>query len=672
MNRAFREASRSGPVRFALFLVILTASVLAFFVCKTFVDPGQRQYAPDFGRFPWIEPPHPSPAGYFRGTFYLPQAVERGWVEIAATDHFLLYVNGALVNETYFGDERVTGIFDIRSFLVQGKNVIAVYVPRTFAPGSSQVRLRGAYATAGARDQEIGTTALWKASNTPDHVIDSYQWFDVGLDDSRWAAARPAKPVETFSTVQALTVPTRLFANETRAQWIGSHDAAAQTASFTGTFTLPARRGESWLQVASNGAYDVFINGCYAIAQPSVQTTILPFAQMSGGGPATVLSTQLTGLAALDQAATHTILPLQIPVVPSVPTLLAYDVSRWLRSGENRIIVRVRADNVPPLLLGDLSTLLRAGGGWHFATGHTWTVNKAKRGGAEPARELGENGIAPWGHLPQAAAMPTYTPATDLVKYGPWALGMTLAVAGFVLAWLLTALLYRPGHGRPVRPGAPAGCRPARASPGRPARLLAADLRRAVRHGLVLSARLVPRAPGDPSARPRPAAARRRPVSAGRRAAAPRPRGLAGGALRQDHRLRGGRPAGLLPARVGPQRRVDGLRRDHHGHQRRRGAEKRLSPFAARQLRPHPGHVRADSLHPRHLFLPFRAHGVRLPSPGADLQHVDRGADRAGGHPDFSTGGSGWSPRSSTAAIRPASCGRATPSILPRSSFFPC
>ena len=39
MNRAFREAFRSGPTRFALFLVVLTASVLAFFVCKTFVEP---------------------------------------------------------------------------------------------------------------------------------------------------------------------------------------------------------------------------------------------------------------------------------------------------------------------------------------------------------------------------------------------------------------------------------------------------------------------------------------------------------------------------------------------------------------------------------------------------------------------------------------------------------
>ena len=448
MNQAFREAFRSGQVRFALFLVVLTASVQAFFCCKTFVDPGQRQYAPDFGKFPWIEPPHPSPAGYFRGTLYISQAVERGWIEIAATDHFLVYVNGKLVNETYFGNERVTGIFDIRNYLVQGKNVIAVYVPRTFAPGSSQVRLRGAYATPGARDQEFGTSALWKASNTPDHVINSFQWFDVGLDDANWAAARPARETETYSTVQALTVPPRLFANETRAQWIGSHEAAAQTASFAGTFDLPAQRVESWLQMASNGAYDVFINGYYVIAQPAVQTTILPFAEALAGGPATVLSSQLTGLPAIVQAETHVMLPLQLPAQPSVPALLSYDVSRWLHPGANHITIRVRADNVPPLVLGDLSVLLRTGGEWHFATGRAWTVNKGV-GGTEPARELGENGIAPWGHLPQAAALPTYTPATDLVKYGPWALVMTLAIAAFVAAWLATALLYARVTGTP-------------------------------------------------------------------------------------------------------------------------------------------------------------------------------------------------------------------------------
>jgi len=49
-----------------------------------------------------------------------------------------VYVNGVLVNETFFGAERVTGIFDLRTLMAQGKNVIAIYVPRVFAPGSSQ------------------------------------------------------------------------------------------------------------------------------------------------------------------------------------------------------------------------------------------------------------------------------------------------------------------------------------------------------------------------------------------------------------------------------------------------------------------------------------------------------------------------------------------------------
>src|SRR5581483_5548052 len=132
---------------FSRALVTVTALVLAFFLCKTFVDPGPRQYPLEFGASRWIEPPQVSAAGYFRDTLYVSKPVARCWIEVAATDHFILYVNGIEVNESYFGAARVTGIFDIRPWMVQGKNVIAIYVPRVFAPGSSQVRARGQYAT---------------------------------------------------------------------------------------------------------------------------------------------------------------------------------------------------------------------------------------------------------------------------------------------------------------------------------------------------------------------------------------------------------------------------------------------------------------------------------------------------------------------------------------------
>jgi len=422
---------RKKDVRFGLALVLMCGVVLGFFVCKTFVDAGPRQYRLDFGGARWIEPPAAGAAGYFRDTLYISKPVARGWMEVAATDHFILYVNGMEVNETYFGAERVTGIFDIRPWLVQGKNVIALYVPRVFAPGSSQVRVRGGYAAAGGREQEFVTDAGWRASDTPDGVVQSYQWDDPRMDDTSWAAARPVEVRERFSTEQAVAVPPRLFASDTRAQWIGGADGTARNASYRGSVRVPLMRGGTWLQVAATGGYDVLINGRYVIAQQGVARTVLPFSQETAGGPAALASPGLAGLALQEAAAAEQQLPLQVAATVSVPTLQGYDVTRWMHAGENEIVVRVRADNTPALMLADLSTATR-GGELRAVTDQTWT----ELPGGEEARELGADGAAPWGWLPQAPAqLLPQTPAADLVKYGPWAATMAGVMVALVLLW---------------------------------------------------------------------------------------------------------------------------------------------------------------------------------------------------------------------------------------------
>ncbi len=420
-------------VRFGLGLVMLCGVVLGFFVCKTFVDRGPRQYHLDFGKAQWIEPPKVSAAGYFRETLYISKPVVRGWIEVAATDHFLLYVNGQLVNETYFGAERVTGIFDIRPWLVQGKNVIGVYVPRVFAPGSSQVEARGAYEAEGGGEQEFVSDGTWRASNTPDGVVQCYQWYDTAMDDTNWAFGRPVEVKERFSTVQAVAVAPRIFASDPHAEWLGGPDASARNQSFAGKFQLPGRRGDTWLQIAATGGYDVVINGRYVIAQPVAARTVLPFAQASAAGPEAMTASGLMGFALQSATAAQALLPLQVAPTVSVPTLLGYDISRWVRGGENSIEVRVRADGTEAVMLADVSTALRGGGEQHAGTDRTWSVMP----GNVAARELGANGAAPWGWLPQAPANIPETPAADAVKYAPWALAMSGTVAALIAMWLL-------------------------------------------------------------------------------------------------------------------------------------------------------------------------------------------------------------------------------------------
>jgi hypothetical protein len=438
-----------GDVRFAFALVAVTALVLAFFVCKTFVDPGPRQYALDFGKAEWIEPPHPGAAGYFRETLYISKPVTRGWIQVAATDHFILYVNGTEVNETYFGAERVTGIFDIRPWLIQGKNVIAIYVPRVFAPGSSQLRASGAYAAVGGKDVPFVSDETWRASNTPDGLVESYQWNDPTLDDTTWATAHGVEVRERFSTVQAVEVPPRLFASDTQAQWICGPDPTARNASFLGTIRLPLARGDTWLQLAATGAYDVLINGRYVIWQAGAARTVMPFSVGSVAGPAAVTSMQLMGLMQNNIAATNAQLPLQVPATVSVPTLMAYDVSRWVHAGDNEIVVRVRADNTPALLLADFSTTLNGGGELRAITDRTWHALP----GREAVRELGANGGAPWGWLPVAPANLPQTPAADFVKYTPWVLWNLAVVAAMLLMWLGSSCLLGGAMGISRRQG---------------------------------------------------------------------------------------------------------------------------------------------------------------------------------------------------------------------------
>ena len=446
--------SARHQTRFAAALVATCALILAFFICKTFVDPGPRQYALDFRSARWIEPPLPGAAGYFRGTLYLPKPVARGWLQVAATDHFIIYVNGQEVNETYFGAERVTGIFDIRPWLVQGKNVIAIYVPRVFAPGSSQLRVRGAYATIGGRDQEFVSDASWRASNTPDGVIQTYQWYDPALDDTSWSFARTVESSSTplndhLTAVQALPVPPRLFASDTKAQWLCGAQPVARNASFSGNFSLPVRHRDTWLQLAATGAYDVLINGRFVIAQPAPARTLLPFSLSTIGGPAALSSPQLAALVQQTTATTQAQLPLLVPGSISVPTLLSYDITRWVHAGDNQMLVRVRADNTPALLLADISTPLSGGGELRTVTDHRWRSLP----GNGSARELGPDGSTPFGWLPQAPALVPTTPAADLVKYLPWTLAMGAVLAGIFLLWLVTGSLFARAAGLPLATG---------------------------------------------------------------------------------------------------------------------------------------------------------------------------------------------------------------------------
>ncbi|PYL98430.1 MAG: hypothetical protein DMF19_14265 [Verrucomicrobia bacterium] len=76
--------------RWSLVLVLLCGGVLGYFVFRTCASPLHMQYQLDFGAAQWIEPAEFAPVAYFRKEIFLNTAPEQAWLEIAATDSFVL------------------------------------------------------------------------------------------------------------------------------------------------------------------------------------------------------------------------------------------------------------------------------------------------------------------------------------------------------------------------------------------------------------------------------------------------------------------------------------------------------------------------------------------------------------------------------------------------------
>src|SRR5438477_1960322 len=426
----------------ALCLVLASGLTLAFFTWRTFVDLPPRQYSLDFGQARWIEHEGVSPCAYFRKTLYISGNVERAWIEISATDQFVLYVNGIVVEKDLFAATRPAGIFDLKHLLRQGKNVISVYVPRIFYPGNAQLLVRGFYATETSPLTEFCSDAGWKVSKTPDGIIGSYQWFDPLLDDSLWVEARETVSGEVFPTIQPVDIDPRIFGIRPAAVWLGPKVSGALDATFESVETLPLAHGATWLQVAATGSYDVVINGELALSQARPQQTKLPFAKLSPeAGLASVPRVDIAIVAPARPATRAAVQPLNVGTATSAPTLLVYDVSRWMGTGANTIRIHVRCEFGVPAVLAQGDTELSGGAIKTFSTNAAWQVREQMPGGASNGKAvvLGPYGTQPWSVLPQMPAGPQVLPAYDLRMLVERMLTIVLIEIFVVSLWLTAA-----------------------------------------------------------------------------------------------------------------------------------------------------------------------------------------------------------------------------------------
>ncbi len=131
--------------RWSLALILLCGSTLGYFVLHTFATPLHRQYRLDFGAAQWIEPAEFAPVAYFRKQIFLNAAPEQAWLQVAATDSFVLIINDRRAGTEISLKTRVAQIYDIKKFLKPGTNVIAIAVTRYSYPGSAQLLVCGGF-----------------------------------------------------------------------------------------------------------------------------------------------------------------------------------------------------------------------------------------------------------------------------------------------------------------------------------------------------------------------------------------------------------------------------------------------------------------------------------------------------------------------------------------------
>jgi uncharacterized protein YjeT (DUF2065 family) len=443
-RRRFLDYLATSNGKTSLLIVVVCGLVLAFFVGRTYLDPA-KVYSLDFGQAEWIEAAKPSPNNYFRKDIYLSGSVEQAWIQIAATDRYLLYVNGHLVDDRSFFGMNPSGLYDLKKALKPGKNALAIAVNRKSYPGSAQVIVRGFYALQGSPKQEFYSDSTWRASNTQDGIVGSYAWNATALEDSFWAFAKKGSTEGRFPVIEWVSFDPRLIESKPTAKWIGPARGGAFEASFSCNFKVPADRKETWLQIAATGDYDVSINGALVASQPfATQPKNAPV-------PADSFATELR----TDGIVTQPLLKPRVlspriensienapPPQPfsTQPLLLAFEVSRWLHTGENTLLIRVRSQTQAAMLLLEGDTVRADGILQAFETDSSWNAfsSTAKK---EPAVVLGEYGAAPWGQLEQKLASPSVTPAYDLQMFGRWGLVIVIVEAVFLVAWMLIASL---------------------------------------------------------------------------------------------------------------------------------------------------------------------------------------------------------------------------------------
>jgi hypothetical protein len=284
----------------------------------------ERRLELDWGNAHWVGLAGADEKLYLRRQVVLGSQPRSARLVVAGTDHFELFVNGALIGREDYLGERPSASYDLARLLNPGPNTLAISVTR-----SSTRRLAQAMAalewTEGDGVRRLVSDATWRAeSRRLPAAAASEEWNAPLYDDSRWPFAQLLAEPPGGDLPQPGSLPPQLF-EPAQARWIWHADPQSGVGAFVRELELdtPAVHG-GWLGVSVDGVYTPAVNGF-------------------------VLGTFAGASSRMD----------------------AIDIAPYLRAGRNQVELQVSGGR-PPMRLAVIGRVLAAQGSVDFSSDERW------------------------------------------------------------------------------------------------------------------------------------------------------------------------------------------------------------------------------------------------------------------------------------------------------------
>jgi hypothetical protein len=244
-------------------LIIAAFSILLGWLGGTTSSPYRdRLYKAEWDNAAWIAPKKTSASGYYRTKLMIDSLATKAILQVAAPDHFEVYVNGKKAGANSFTSILTTGIYDITSMLDVGPNLIAIRVVKKTYSGSASLIVNGYWQDSiNTRHSILTDTGSWRVSTKQEsQAAGDVSWYDEQFIDDQWERPVPYT-LQDNEIIQDLSVPPQLYAEFPKGEWIWSRDTSALNGTFSRNFDLDGSEIDSaWLGIATNGTYKLAVN----------------------------------------------------------------------------------------------------------------------------------------------------------------------------------------------------------------------------------------------------------------------------------------------------------------------------------------------------------------------------------------------------------------------------